>query len=325
MAAASRQPPVASRQPPAASRWAVLAALLFQLCAAGAQDIECAVPREAVAAPATGRLAVISWNVHGLPFDPSLDARLDRVAQEILRRRPDLVLLQETWITDAAERLDCRLRGEYRVVPDPDNVTAGWLGFYGHRRGGLLALVRRDSPWQLDPAVAPRFEEFRATGPWERLLEERDAVAGKGIQGFTVGDGSRRMKVLNTHLQAQYGPRTYAEVRSAQIGQVLDRAKENGADVVLVAGDFNTSPRERTLYGTLTGVLRDLTAEFRRACRCGTLAGPNRTTRHWFDYVLARAAGTAAVESSMDLIRNRAANDPYSDHHGIWLEMRISQ
>lgn len=267
---------------------------------------------------------MISWNVHGMPFDASLAGRLDNIAGEILRRRPDLVLLQETWLDAAARRLDCRLRGQYERVPDPDGVRAGPLAPFGHRRGGLLALVRSDSPWKFDRSVAPQFVEFAAAGPLHRILDERDGIAGKGIQGFAVSDGSRRVTVLNTHMQAQYPGRRYEDVRSAQAGQLLGHARQSPGGVTLVAGDFNTHPGEAALYGTLTGEFLDLTSDFRRGCACGTLAGAGRGETHWIDYVLARAAGPAVIESRMDQIRNAAVDDPYSDHHGIWLQLTIS-
>ena len=288
-----------------------------------AAPVECATPRAAAPAAATGGLTLVSWNVHGLPFDGTLEARIDNISGEILRRRPDLVLLQEAWTTGAAARFDCRLRGEYEAAPDAEGVRAGPLALFGHRRGGLLALVRRDSPWKIDPAAAPRFTEYEASGSWYRVMSERDGIAGKGFQLFAVGDGAARIAVLHTHLQAQYEGRDYAEVRRAQIRQLLDHADGAGAEVTLVAGDFNTHPGEAALYGELTRDLRDLTADFHRACGCGTLAGAGRGPRHWIDYVLARPAGAVKLGSKADLIRNTAVREPYSDHHGIWMQMRI--
>ncbi len=301
------------------------ALLLLYGCASPIDGAECAAPRAAIAAPATGELKLISWNVHGLPFDETLGERVDRIAAEILLRRPDLVLLQEAWMDGSAERFDCRLRGEYARVPDPAGVAAGPLSYFGHRRGGLLAMVRRDSPWQLDASVVPQFVEYDAAGPLHRIFDERDGIAGKGIQRFAVGDGDRRVVVLHTHLQARYADRRYEDVRAAQIRQLLRLVEKPGGDVVLVAGDFNTSPGEPALYGALTETLRDLTATVREQCRCGTLAGARRTDAHWIDYVLARANASVTIEARADLIRNRAPRDPFSDHHGIWVEKRISR
>jgi len=303
----------------------VAAALLLQGCAPDTVFPDCATPRAAAPAAATGRLALLSWNVHGILFEESLDRRIDNISREILRRRPDLVLLQEAWMAAAAARFDCRLRGEYEAVPDPDGVRAGPLRLFGHRRGGLLALVRRDSPWKLDAAVAQRFTEFASSGPLHRAISERDGIAGKGIQAFVIGDGGTRIAVLHAHMQAQYGRRDYADVRLAQIRQLLGDAAAAEADVTLVAGDFNTSPVEPALYGELTRVLRDLTADYHRACDCGTLAGPARRSRHWFDYVMARSGAAVKLESKADLIRNTGVREPYSDHHGVWVELRIDR
>jgi len=316
----------ASRQPPVVSRILLLALLLFfSVCAPVAAQLDCATPRAVAPDAATGRFVLLSWNVHGIPNQETIDTRIDNIAREILRRRPDLVLLQEAWMTDAAARFDCRLRGEYEVVPDGEGVRTGPLSLFGHRRGGLLALVRRDSPWKLDAKTAPRFAEFETSGPLSRVGSERDAIAGKGIQAFVIGDGSIRLAVLNTHLQSQYAPRDYADIRLSQIRQLLGEVEKTGGDATLVAGDFNTSPVESALYGELTRALNDLTAEYHRACNCGTLTGVRRRTRHWFDYVLARTAGAVKLEAKTDLIRNTGLLEPYSDHHGVWVEMRLTK
>ena len=301
----------------------VLAALL--LFGGAAVAAECAAPGATVAAPATGKLTLISWNVHGLPFDATREKRVDNVATEIRRLKPDLVLLQEAWLAGTAEQLDCRLRDLYERLPDAAGVRSGLLSLYGHRRGGLLALVRRDSPWKADASVEHRFTEYDASGPWYRVFEERDGIAGKGVQSFGVSDGSTRIAVLHTHLQAQYPERRYEEVRAAQIGQLLEQARQPGFDVMLVAGDLNTHAGETALYGKLVAELTDLTTDYRKACGCGTLAGAIRRETDWIDYVLARPAAAVKVAWKVEQILNSGPDDPYSDHHGLWLEMKIGR
>jgi endonuclease/exonuclease/phosphatase family metal-dependent hydrolase len=185
--------------------------------------------------------------------------------------------------------------------------------------------MRRDSAWKLDASVEPQFVDFSVTGPWYRFFDEADGISGKGIQRIAITDGGRRVAVLNTHLQAQYPGREYAEVRSAQIDQLVGHSRQPGADVTLVAGDLNTRSDETGLYGALTSGLTDLTAEFRRACGCGTLASADRTQTAWIDYVLARVSGTMKIDARMDLIRNHGIDDPYSDHHGIWMQVDIAR
>ena len=306
---------------------ALAAFLVLQGCASLGGGPVCDAPRSASSPPSAGAtLSVISWNVHGLPFDASLERRLDSIAGEIRGRRPDLVLLQEAWLEADAARLSCALNADYERVPDGAGVRAGVLSLFGHRRGGLLALVRRDSAWQREP-LAPRFEEFAAAAPWYRL-EELDGIAGKGVQSFAIGDGARRVVVLNTHLQAQYPSRgnVYQAERGRQIEQVLAHAASAiHGDVLLVAGDFNTREDESAHYAALSGALDDLTAPYRRKCACGTYISRESTESGWIDYVFARRARGGPIHAQVERIRNHKRDDPYSDHHGLWLELDLAR
>jgi endonuclease/exonuclease/phosphatase family metal-dependent hydrolase len=307
---------------------AALLFLVLQACAPHGGDSGCdAAPSpRADPQPASGALSVISWNVHGLPFDASLERRVESIAGEIRRKRPDLVLLQEAWLEGDAERIGCSLRSEYERVADAERVRSGLLSLFGHRRGGLLALVRRDSPWKLDPAQ-PGFEEYAAAAPWYRL-DELDGIAGKGVQSFAIGDGARRVMVLNTHLQAQYPARgnRYEDLRMQQITQLLAHvSKEIQADALLVAGDFNTRDEESAHYGALTNAFDDLTASFRHSCACGTYIARDGAEGWWIDYVFARRVLGGKIVATVERIRNHKRDDPYSDHHGLWLELDLAR
>jgi endonuclease/exonuclease/phosphatase family metal-dependent hydrolase len=307
---------------------AAAAFLLFHGCAPVGSDSGCEaeLPAAVAPAPATGTLSVISWNVHGLPFDETFERRLENVAGEIRRRRPDVVLLQEAWLEAGAARLGCSLRAAYEPVPDSEGVRSGALSLFGHRRGGLLALVRRDSPWRLDPA--PRgFEEYAVAAPWYRL-DELDGIAGKGFQSFAIGDGKRRVVVVNTHLQAQYPARgnRYEDLRLRQIEQLVAYARKGpDADALVVAGDFNTREEEKAHYGALSAAFEDLTSAFRRGCgACGTYIARDGAEGWWIDYVFARAHG-GPIAAKVDRIRNHKRDDPYSDHHGLWVELQLAR
>jgi endonuclease/exonuclease/phosphatase family metal-dependent hydrolase len=304
---------------------AAILVLIVQGCASvggsGCADAPDAVAREAPG----GSLSLVSWNVHGLPFDASFERRLGSIAAEIQRRRPDVVLLQEAWLESDAGRFACALRAHYERVPEAEGVRAGLLAPFGHRRGGLLALVRRDSAWRLEPAK-PTFEEFAAGAPWYRL-DELDGIAGKGVQSFALGDGTRRIAVVNTHLQAQYPARgnRYEAERLSQIEQLVAHArKASGADVLLVAGDLNTLEDEKAHFGAIAAELDDLTAPLRASCGgCGTFISREGTEAWWIDYVLARPAPGQRIRAEVERIRNRGRDEPYSDHHGLWLQMNL--
>jgi endonuclease/exonuclease/phosphatase family metal-dependent hydrolase len=298
---------------------AIAAALAIQGCTSVEMDQGCGEPAPLSRPSPDGNLRLVSWNVHALPFDATRHQRLDNVAGEIARRSPDLVLLQEVWLEADAARLSCRLAALYERVRDAETV----LRPFGYRRGGLLAFVRRSSAWQLHGEAS--FEQYTAAAPWYRL-EELDGIAGKGFQGFTVSDGIRRVAVVNTHLQAQYPARgnPYEAERLQQIRQLVAQAgKDHGAEALLVAGDFNVREEENAHYRTLTGTLEDVTADYRRACGCGTFVDRSGSESWWIDYVFARRADGGAVAAHFERIRNRGRDDPFSDHHGLNVALQL--
>jgi endonuclease/exonuclease/phosphatase family metal-dependent hydrolase len=136
--------------------------------------------------------------------------------------------------------------------------------------------------------------------------------------------------VLNTHVQAQYPGRgnPYYEVRRSQVAELLQEARRSmagnaAADAVLVAGDFNVRPDEAPLYGALAAELEDFTAGYRRACGgCGTFVARDGSETWWIDYVTA-LRGSAARLERVERVRNRGRDDPWSDHHGVWVELTL--
>lgn len=301
----------------------VVLCVLFQGCATltGAANIPCP-PAEG--GRQDGEITLLSWNIHGLPFTKALDTRMDNIADEILLCRPDVVLLQEAWLESIAARLESRLAAGYVRVRDSASVHAGLHGVLGVRRGGLLSFLRTEGVWRLEPpGSASLFETYTSSAPWYRI-SELDGVAYKGMQRFVIADGARRLIVVNTHLQAQYGDRRrYEEVREDQIAQLVNATRKSEGAAVVVAGDFNTNARER-LYDALLGHFVDLTAGIRKSHGGGTHFGNGRETG-WIDYLFATRAGASAVARDAILIKNSGEDDPFSDHHGIWMRLAIGR
>jgi len=309
-------------------RVGVLAAVTaIQGCASLGGVESCTSPEAARTATAepSGELRVMSWNVHGMPFDSSIGRRTSNIAREIRALRPDVVLLEEVWLDAHAERFACEMRDSYEIVADTPAVRGGPFALFGHRRGGLLALVRRAGAWRLDEAIAPDFVAYSSSSPWYQL-DQLDGIAGKGIQSFAVTDGGRRVVLLHTHLQTPYPARgeRYEEIRRSQLAELLALARRSTGDAVLVAGDLNVREEEAALYAMLTAELADLTAGYRAACvPCGTFITREGSDTWWIDHLFARKDGALAAGARVERIRNVARDEPYSDHHGLWAELRL--
>lgn len=257
---------------------------------------------------------LLSWNLHALPWSVGAQRRLSRVAQEVLSRLPDALLFQEVWTQGDLRHLTERLGTEYRVVEGPDSTRL-------RRRSGLLVFIRQS--WTIEDVA---FQPFTASAPRWRIWEA-DGLAGKGVQRVRIERGGRRLTLVNTHLQAEYGEPRYDDVRAAQIRELRDIVRQlPPTEPVILAGDLNTRPDEDAV---LDGLLRDwvdLGRAFRERCGCGTQLHGDGRAGDWIDYVLARPSLRGQARGTdFELLRNRALDDPYSDHHGLFVTVELQQ
>jgi exonuclease III len=269
---------------------------------------------------------VISWNVHGLPCMPGKHRRLGRWAQALVDRAPSLVMLQEMWVRADSPALERALpAGRYHAVSTPR--AAAFVA------GGLVTLVDSGA-WRI---TGHTFVPFDAHAPVWRVWEA-DALLGKGLQVVTLESlrerspsaalGTGRLTVVNTHLQAEYvyrgQPVRYAAIRQSQLAHVLaavTAAAHSGP--VLVAGDFNTTPQERELHAPLLAARWiELTAPLREQHGGGSFVVGEGLARDWLDYVfLVGPPGRPAPAVTASLIANTAPDVPYSDHHGLVVDI----
>jgi endonuclease/exonuclease/phosphatase family metal-dependent hydrolase len=256
-------------------------------------------------------LRVVTWNLHAIPFlSPRPTARLRNVATKLREQHPDLVLLQEVWSHAYARQLGRDLADTYRVT------TAVGCG-RPFPCGGLVLLVRLGSGWV---ASAPRFIAYEAAAPWYRF-REWDALAKKGMLLVQLARDGAVLGIVDTHLQAEYARfgRDYSDLRRRQLEQLAwTLAHSFGTKPVLVGGDFNTAPGERSgLYESHIARLgEDRTIDLRIVCgECGTrpVAVPLRRAR-WLDYLITRNLPASAT---VERIVNEAVDRPFSDHDGL--------
>jgi endonuclease/exonuclease/phosphatase family metal-dependent hydrolase len=238
--------------------------------------------------------------------------RLRLIAAAVLAREPGVVLLQEVWRRSDAAWLEERFGREgYEAVGVP-------LGGLLMRKAGLLAFVDTRAGWRADAA---RFHEFSAeASDWK--VWEGDGLGDKGVQGFTVSCEGLAFDVLHTHLQAAYQEGGYAGVRRAQLKELRALVATVTGRPVLVAGDLNTAPDEAAWEEMAD--LRDLTAELRASCACGTSVPGVGETSRWIDYLLAHVPSGWDLEAKLSLLRSQRPDVPYSDHQGLDAVFRIA-
>ena len=294
------------------------------------------------------RLGILSWNIHSPPLTEGVAERLQAIGTEVLCARPDVVLLQEVFSADDVESLIELLGFTYQRLPleEPEEQykTLPGLGPIV-RRGGLYAFVRRDSAWN-NADLHTAFYPFEAEGPdWK--IYQGDGYADKGIQLLRFRANGEQIAILNTHLQAQYGPSSYDRVRRDQLVEVRALAGSlEDNHVVIAAGDFNThasfecaaaddqTESDRiTLPGFTDPVFKQIRDDWEILVEPFFCDYPNGThlsanpeypgdSETWIDFYLTPKATRNLTVEHFELIENDGPDDPYSDHHGllIWLE-----
>ncbi len=256
-------------------------------------------------------LHIITWNLHGPPLAPRRAQRFAAAAEYILQQLPDILCLQEVWFPSEAAALVAQLELAY-VVAEPPH------GWFPGSQGGLLTFVRRRSRWAIRQR---RFTAFHVEAPVWRIWEG-DGYANKGFHQLELERDGQPLTILNTHLQAQYGTRTYAEVRSAQVDQFNETVAAIAPEIPVVAcGDFNTAPDD-AIYRSLIGTWLDVTKGHRDGCHCGTTVMASEPTQ-WIDYVLLRKPTWTMRMVQIVRIESQAADAPYSDHHGLNVKLEI--
>lgn len=254
-------------------------------------------------------ISVLSWNLHGLPWPLSRDPkeRIDKVAEKIRGIAPDVIALQEVWLSAQVDRLARELAPE-------------WSPIYVRRRlggpsGGLVAFVRR--PGRCAIQGDARFDAFVRSAPaWK--MWEGDGLGRKGILNFKLRCDQYDISIVDTHLQSQYPGNDYSAIRQEQFRQLksFESSLDNGS-FVLIAADFNTDAHE-PLYSRVIALGVDLTADARRHCSCGTVVEVAGASAEWIDYILARVPAGWSTSATITLIPNRGRDDPYSDHQGVF-------
>ena len=261
------------------------------------------------------QLSFLTWNLHAVPWSRSAEQRLLNASDEILELSPDVVFLQEVWRERQIRLLRSRLSKRYTFA-EPSSELHGWFT----RASGLVTLIRK--PWR---PTDVSFERFQYEG-WDWNLTELDAFGDKGFLQVEVEMRGTSFILLNTHLQSEYGEKKYEGVRRRQLRQLNERASAFSTEaIVVLGGDLNVLPEE-ALFQEVTSHWVDLTEALRLDCECGTRFLADGSESGWVDYLLARplAAKNFRVHRAWRIL-NEEPDVPYSDHHGLFVELVLEQ
>jgi len=215
-------------------------------------------------------LRIATWNVN------SLKARLDKVRWWLDRARPDVLLMQETKLADAAAPVDVFRDAGYELA---HHGQAQWNGVAIASRRGIAGVVTNFGQ-PLRPAAAPD------TGDDEPLAEARMIAAHCG--------GVRVVSVYAPNGRTLGSPFYEAKLAwFARLARWLEEAADPEQPLVL-GGDFNVAPADvdvwdpRACHGGTHVSPREREA-FARLCRWGLVDAyrqhhpePGRYT--WWDY-----------------------------------------
>jgi endonuclease/exonuclease/phosphatase family metal-dependent hydrolase len=173
----------------------------------------------------SGEVAVLSYNVHGLPAGITGDdteSRLERIGP--LLEPYDLIGLQEVWMYDTWDGLRAGTNHEY-ILRQNDPINEERV--YG---SGLVTLSRSE-------LIATDFTYFTTCNGV--LDNGSDCLASKGFQRMTLEVGGRPVVFFNSHLDASGGEED-ERARAAQVEQLIEAMNDVPSDTAIVfTGDTN--------------------------------------------------------------------------------------
>lgn len=183
--------------------------------------------------PAPDRsLRFVTFNIWGLPgwMTGAPPGRYPRIARELERLDPDVILLQEAWTAGARKAIPTNL--QWSVAR-----ATGQHTFF--QQNGLVTLSKF-------PIVGGEFYPFaRAAFP--------DRIVNKGVLKVTVQlPDSRLVNIWNVHMQDGHA----TSIRGTQVRELIARvqAAEDGQIADLVGGDFNCTPESELCQELVQGL-----------------------------------------------------------------------
>ncbi len=242
----------------------------------------------------TAHLRIATLNVWALPWGiaPKRRERMEALGERLQQDEADVWAFQEVWTDDARATLEAAARRAHLRV--------------AHGGGGLMLASAL-------PLADVRFTQYACRGIATHV-HRGDWAGGKGFLSARVETAAGPLRLVDTHLHAQYVPDGEDPFHAHRVAQVVELAHSVAgfSEPVVVAGDLNLRER-RPEYAVLMGLsgLRDEAAA--RGHREPTSGSDTR-----IDYILTRGP-------RMEEIRNFIARGEYSDHGGVWAELALGR
>lgn len=174
-------------------------------------------------------LTIFTLNTWCPPYAQHRAERARAISREILRLAPDVVCLQEMFLSEPRQIVMAALASAY---PHQRYFDSGWIG------SGLLIASRL-------PIVYSAFERYQMGGKPEDI-GHGDFYAGKGIGMIRVRCGDAEIDIYNTHTHAQYelaNDNEYAFFNLSNLWQAAHFVRRTSSSRRhILVGDLNTRP-----------------------------------------------------------------------------------
>jgi sphingomyelin phosphodiesterase 2 len=174
-------------------------------------------------------LTIFTLNTWCPPYAQHRAERARAISREILRLAPDVVCLQEMFLSEPRQIVMSALASAY---PHQRYFDSGLIG------SGLLIASRL-------PIVYSAFERYQMGGKPEDI-GHGDFYAGKGIGMIRIRYHDTEIDIYNTHTHAQYEPANdneYAFFNLSNLWQAVHFVRRtSGSRRHILVGDLNTRP-----------------------------------------------------------------------------------
>jgi endonuclease/exonuclease/phosphatase family metal-dependent hydrolase len=259
----------------------------------------------------SGSFCVQTFNVYGPAYASSVDWRISRLADELLRDPCDSIQLQELWRQTHYDSLQRQLYPARLAMLRADEVRSdrAITGLASAFSGQVLA------------ARSELFQVNNKSGPLDWIRDLTGVQKGFTLLHVKLDRGPQAVYInLHTHPTDQ-------TIRVAQMIQLIKAAVDfPGASELplLLAGDLNATPNSLEL-ALLQNVLllRDSFPEangsYGATCTyCGSNPLSWSRKNRVIDFILARNAPTLSLETQSSEINLRGSpREPLSDHFGV--------